>query len=155
MWTALLFNRFTLYAALAAAAAAGFYAYRGSLIQQGYDTAIQQVREAETDRLREQIRETGRLVGVVKGLQDVADKQKQSIAAFRARQRADDQRLRDQEADHQQRLTAAGTEAVRGYATHLDGHLEECRSVVAGFASEAASCAVAAHTLNDYVKERP
>lgn len=155
MWTALLFNRYTLAAAALAVAAAGFYAYRGSLIQQGYDTAMAQVREAETDRLRELLKENSRLVGVVKGLQDVADKQKQDIAAFRARQRADAQRLRDQEADHQRRLAAASAEASRRYAAHLDGHLDECRGVVADLAAEAASCSTAAHTLKGYIDARP
>lgn len=155
MWTALLFNRFTAAGLALAIAAAGFYAYRASLIQQGYDTAMAQVREAETDRLRELLRENSRLVGVVKGLQDVADKQKQDIAAFRARQRADAQRLRDQEAEHQRRLAAASAEAVRGYATHLDGNLERCRGDVERFAAEAASCSTAAWTLKGYIDARP
>lgn len=150
----LLFNRFTLYAALAAAAFAGAYAYRSSLIQMGYDQAMAQVREAETDKLRELLKENSRLVGVVQGLNDVAQKQKLDIAAFRARQRSDAQRLRDQEAEHQRRLAAASSEAVRGYATFLDGHIEECRSMVADLAGEAASCASTAKTLIDYLNLR-
>lgn len=151
----LLFNRFTLYAALAAAAFAGAYAYRSSLIQMGYDQAMAQVREAETDKLRELLKENSRLVGVVQGLNDVAQKQKSEIAAFRARHRASEQRMRDQEAEHQRRLAAASAEAVRGYAAFLDGHIEECRSMVADFAGEAASCASTAKTLIDYIKELP
>jgi len=151
----LLFNRFTLYAALVAMALAGAYAYRSSLIQMGYDQAMAQVKEAETDRLRELLRENSRLVGVVEKLNAQAEKQKQDIAAFRARQRVDSDKLRDQEANHQLRLAAASAQAVRNYATHLDGNLERCRSDVERFSSEAASCSVAAHQMNDYLKELP
>lgn len=155
MWTALLFNRFTAAGLAIALAAGAYWNHRGNLIQQGYDTAMAQVREAETDRLRELLRENSRLVLVVKGLNEIADKQKQDIAAFRARQRADAQRLRDQEADHQRRLAAASAEAVRGYAAHLDGHLDECRGMVADFAAETASCSTAAWTLKNYIDARP
>lgn len=151
----LLFNRFTLYAAIAAMAFAGAYAYRMNLIQSGYDRAMSEVREAETDRLRELLKESSRLVGVVKGLQDVADKQKQDIAGFRDRQRADRQRLRDQEADHQRALASANAEAVRRYASFADGHIEECRAVVVDFAGKAASCSAAAHALKNYLDELP
>lgn len=155
MWTALLFNRFTAAGLALAIAAAGFYAYRASLIQQGYDTAMAQVREAETDRLRELLRENSRLVGIVKGLQDVADKQKQDIAAFRARQRADAKRLRDQEADFGQRLAAASAEALRRYAQVIDSDLGRCAEDVERFAVEAAQCSVAAWTLKEYLDALP
>lgn len=150
-----LLNRFTLYAALVAMAVAGAYAYRSSLIQMGYDQAMAQVREAETDRLRELLKENSRLVGVVKGLQDEADKQKQDIAAFRARQRADAQRLRDQEVDYQRRLAAASAEALRRYAKDADSHIDDCRGVVEELASEAAACATAAWTLKKYIDALP
>lgn len=152
---ALIFNRFTLYASVVAVVAAGLYAYRSSLIQHGYDQAMAQVREAETDRLRELLKENSRLVGVVEKLHAQADKQKQDIAAFRARQRLNADRLRNQEADHQRRLAAASAEAVRGYAAHLDGNLERCRGDVERFSAEAAGCSVSAWTLKNYVDSLP
>lgn len=151
----MLFNRYTAILAALAVAAAGFYAYRSSLIQQGYDQAMAQVREAETDRLRELLKENARLVGVVKGLDDVAQKQKQDIADFRARQRADAERLRDQEIDHQRRLAAASSEALRGYAAHLDANLERCRGDIARFSAEAAGCSTSAWTLKAYLDALP
>lgn len=94
---ALLLNRYTLAAAAVAVVAAGAFWYRGELIQSGYDTAMAEVQIAQADRLREQINETSRLVGVVKGLQDDAQKQRASIDGFRDRERVAAARLRDQE----------------------------------------------------------
>lgn len=151
----LLFNRWTAYAVGAAVVVGAAYSYRTSLIQQGYDQAIAQVREAETDRLRELLKENARLVGVVKGLDDVAKKQKQDIADFRARQRVDAKRLRDQEAEHQRRLAAASAEAASRYAAHLDGNLDRCRGDVERFSAEAAECSVTAWKLKNYVDALP
>lgn len=155
MWTALLFNRFTAAGLALALLAGAYWVHRVDLIQRGYDAAMAQVREAETDRLRELLRENSRLVGVVKGLQDVAAKQKQDIAAFRARQRADAQRLLDQQADFDQRLAAASAEALRRYAQVIDSDLGRCAEDVERFAVEAAQCSVAAHTLKNYIDARP
>ena len=147
--------RLGIYAAIAAMVAAGAYAYRGSLIQRGYDQAISEVRIAENDRLRELIKEQARLVGVVKELHEQADKQKLDIAAFRERERVARQRLRDQEVDYQRRLAAASAEALRRYAQATDSHLDECRGMVEEFASEAAACATAAWTLKRYIDALP
>lgn len=155
LWAGLLFNRYTAAAMLLALLAGGYWIHRVSLIQEGYDEAMKQVQIEENDRLRELIKENTRLVGVVKGLQDVADKQKQDIAAFRDRQRADAERLRSQEAEHQRRLAAASAEAVREYASHLDGNLEGCRSDVARFSAEAASCSAETWKLKGYVDALP
>ena len=151
----LLFNRFTLYAALVAMAVAGAFAYRSSLIQMGYDQAMAQVRDAETDKLRELLKENSRLVGVVEKLNAKAKQQEQDIKAFRARQLVAADKLRAQEADYQRRLAAASAEAVRKHAKELDSHLGRCTEDVERFAVEAAQCSGAAHTLNDYIKELP
>lgn len=151
----LLFNRFTLYAAIAALAFAGAYSYKSTLIQRGYDQAMAEVQEAENDKLRELLRENSRLVGIVEKLNAKAKQQEQDIKAFRTRQRVDAQRLRDQEADHQRALAAASAEAIRNYASYLDGHIDECRGMVESLSAESAACSTTAHTLNDYLKERP
>lgn len=152
---ALLLNRYTAGAAALAVVAAGAFWYRGELIQTGYDTAMSEVREAQADRLREQINETSRLVGVVKGLQDDAQKQRESIDGFRDRERLAAQRLRDQEIDHQRRLASASAEALRIYAASIDGNLERCRADVERFAAEAARGSVAAYELKGYVDALP
>ncbi len=151
----LLLNRYTAGAAALALVAAGAFWYRGELIQTGYDRAMGKVQVAQAERLREQISETSRLVGVVKGLQDDAQKQQASIDGFRDRERLAAARLRDQEADHQRRLAAASAEAVRIYATAVDGNLERCRADVKRFAEEAARGSVAAHTLKNYLDALP
>ena len=152
---ALLLNRYALAAALVAALLAGAYWYRVELIQTGYDTAVSDMQIAQADRLREQISETSRLVGVVKGLQDDAQKQQASIDGFRDRERLAAARLRDQEADHKRRLAAASSEALRIYAASIDGNLERCRADVERFAQEAARGSVAADTLKNYVDALP
>ena len=152
---ALLFNRYALAAALVAALLSGAYWYRGELIQTGYDQAMTEVQIAQADRLREQISETSRLVGVVKGLQDDAQKQQASIDGFRDRERLAAQRLRDQEAQHRARLAAASAEALRIYAASIDGNLERCRADVERFAQEAARGSVAADTLKRYIDSLP
>lgn len=155
IWTTLLFNRWTAYAVGAAVVVGAAYSYRANLIQQGYDRAMGEVREAETDRLRELLKENARLVGVVKGLDDVAKKQKQDIADFRARQRDADQRMRDAKADFDKRLAAASAEALRRYAETVDGDLGRCTEDVERFAVEAAQCSIAAHALKAYVDALP
>jgi len=152
---ALLLNRYALAAALVATLLAGAYWYRGELIQTGYDQAMTEVQIAQADRLREQISETSRLVGVVKELQDDAQKQQASIDGFRDRERVAAQRLRDQEADYERRLAAASSEALRIYAASIDGNLERCRADVERFAQEAARGSVAADTLKNYVDALP
>lgn len=152
---ALLLNRYTAGAAALAVVAAGALWYRGELIQTGYDQAISEVREAQADRLREQINETSRLVGVVKGLQDDAQKQRESIDGFRDRERLAADKLRAQEADHQRRLASASTEALRLYAASIDGNLERCRADVERFAAEAAAGSIAAHALKQYIDAIP
>jgi len=152
---ALLLNRYTLAAAAVAVVAAGAFWYRAELIQSGYDTAMTEVQIAQADRLREQINETSRLVGVVKGLQDDAQKQRASIDGFRDRERVAAQRLRDQEADHRVRLAAASAEALRIYAASIDGNLERCRADVERFAEEAARGSIAAWTLKEYLDALP
>lgn len=76
MWTALLFNRFTAAGLALAIAAAGFYAYRASLIQQGYDTAMAQVRERDA-RASQKIRDKEL------EMQDAADKSQREYDAMR------------------------------------------------------------------------
>lgn len=152
---ALLFNKYTAYASGIAAIAGAAYWYRGELIQTGYERAMNEVQVAQAERLREQIKETSRLVGVVKGLQDDAQKQLASIESFRNRERLASERLRDQEVEHQRRLATASAEAVRIYAQAIDGNLERCRADVKRFAAEAAAGSVAAHTLKNYVDALP
>lgn len=152
---ALLLNRYTAGAAALAVVAAGAFWYRGELIQTGYERAMSEVREAQADRLREQINETSRLVGVVKELQNDAQKQRESIDGFRDRERLAVERLRAQEADHRVRLAAASAEALRRYASSIDGDLDRCRADVERFAAEAAKGSVAAHTLKAYVDALP
>lgn len=143
-------------ALMVASAAAGAYTFhRQALIQKGYDTAMGEIRENETDRLREQIQATARLVGVVKGLTDAADLQKQAIAGFRAGQRDAVQRLRDQKADFDERVTTATADALRRYAQATDGDLERARADVERYGLEAVQCSIAAHTLKGFEDARP
>ena len=143
----LLFNRYTALAALAVAAAWGAYAYRGALIQQGYDQAMAEVRAHAADTMRELVRERSRQLDIVKGLQDGYVKQAADVAAFRERERAAGQRLREQERDFEARVAAASADSLRRYAQAVDGDLGRCISDVERFAAEAASCSGAAHTL--------
>jgi len=148
MIAALLLNRYTASAALVVAVGAGAWAYRAHLIQTGYDRAVTELREQQTDRLREQMAETSRLIGVVNGLNDDLKTSQKTVASFAARQRAAaDQWVREQ-ADFERRAAAASAESLRRYAQATDGNLERCRADVARFAGEAATASAAAHALN-------
>ena len=143
----LLFNRYTALAALALAAAWGAYAYRGALIQQGYDKAMAEVQAHAADTQRELVREHARQQTIVKGLQDAYTQQTADVAEFRDRQRAAGQRLREQEREFQNRVTTASADSLRRYAQAVDGDLERCIGDVERFAAEAAKGSGAAHAL--------
>lgn len=154
-WASLLFNRFTAGALAVALAAASYSMHRQSLIQSGYDQAMKQVADRENERLREQIRETARLVALVKGLDDETEQQRQDLDAFRARERDAAERMRAAQADFDRRLATASAEAVRRYASATDGNLERCRADLARFAAEAVTGSRAAHTLKSYMDASP
>jgi hypothetical protein len=143
----LLFNRYTAMAALALAAAWGAYTYRAALIQQGYDQAMAEVRAHAADTLRELVRERSRQLDIVKGLQDAYTQQTGAVAAFRERERAAGQRLREQEREFANRLATASAASLRRYAQAADRDFEGCIGHVERFAAEAASCSGTAHTL--------
>lgn len=149
--SALIFNRVTFGLVLAGAAAWGYHNHRVGLIQQGYNTAMNEVQDREDARLREQTRETARLTGVVEGLNREHQEMRGEIDRFNSRW-ADAQRLHNaQERDFERRLAAAGAEAVRRYAQASDRNLERCRQDVARFSREAAEGSAAAWTLKGYV----
>jgi GrpB-like predicted nucleotidyltransferase (UPF0157 family) len=143
----LLFNRYTALLALVAAAAWGAYAYRGALIQQGYDKAMAEVQTAQAEITRVLARERSRQQDIVKGIQDAYVQQGADLAAFRDLLRAADDRVRDQKRDFETRLAAASTDSLRRYAQAADGDFERCIRHVERFATEAASSASAAHAL--------
>ena len=143
----LLFNRYTAMAALALAAAWGAYAYRASLIQQGYDKAMIEVQAARAELMRELIRERTRQENIIKEFQDAYLKQAAEVNAFRARLRAADQRLRDEKRDFEARIAAASAESLRRYAQASDDNLDRCIGHVERFASEATSCSGTAQAL--------
>ena len=143
----LLFNRYTAMAALAAAVAWGAYAYRAALIQQGYDKAMAEVAAHRADTLRELMRERSRQLDILKGLQDDYHDQAADVAAFRARARDAEQRLRDQDRAFEARVAAASADSLRRYATVVDRDFERCVGHVERFASEAASCSGTAQAL--------
>lgn len=134
--------------ALVLAALAGMYlAHRSQLIQQGYDTAMGEVRDAQSQRLREALRETSRLIGVVKGVQDVYARQGADLEAVRARLRAADDRVRQQKADFAHRVAAATAASLRDYAQASEDNFERSRKHVERFGLEAAGCARTAEAL--------
>ena len=143
----LLFNRYTAAAALALFLGAAAVKYRAVLIQSGYDRAMTEVSAAQADTLREFVRERARQQEILKGVQDAYTQQTADVAAFRARLRAADGRLRDQALDFERRISAASADSLRRYAAASDGNLERCIGDVERFAAEAASCASAAHAL--------
>lgn len=154
-WAGLLFNRFTAGALVVALAGATYWMHRQSLIQQGYDQAMKQVEDRQNERLREHLKETARLVALVKGLDDETVQQRQDLEAFRARERDAADRMRAAQADFERRLATASAEAVRRYAAATDGNLERCRADLARFAAEAVTGSRAAHTLKTYVDSSP
>jgi hypothetical protein len=154
-WAALIFNRFTAAAVGVALVAALYLAHRDNLIQQGYDTAMNEVKLGQADLQRELVRERSRLISIVQGLHHVQENQRQALAKFRAGQRDADQRLRDAKADFDRRVAAADAEALRRYAEAIDGDLGRCTADVERFADEAAQCSIAAHTLKGYVDALP
>jgi hypothetical protein len=143
----LLFNRYTALLTLVVAAAWGAYAYRGALIQQGYDKAMTEVAEAQADLLREFVKERTRQQNIIKEIQDAYVTQSKNVEAFRARLRAADGKLRDQKRDFETRLAAASADSLRRYAQASDDNLERCIRHVERFAVEAASCSGTAHAL--------
>ena len=143
----ILFNRYTVAAALAAALAAAGWAYRGALIQQGYDKAMAEVTAHRADMMRELVRERTRQQGIIKGLQDAYTQQTADVAAFRSRLRVADSKLRDQARDFERRIATASADSLRRYAAAADGNLERCIGDVERFATEAASCASGAYAL--------
>lgn len=143
----LLFNRYTALAALAAAAAWGAYAYRASLIQQGYDKAMAEVAAHRADTIREFMRERSRTLDILKGLQDDYREQAADVAEFRARARVAEQRMRDQNRDFEARVAAASADSLRRYAEATERNFEGCVGHVERFAAEAASCSGSATAL--------
>ena len=154
-WAGLIFNKVTLGLAIAGALAWGYTQHRQNLVQQGYDAAMRDVQDREDTRLREQVRETSRLTGVVEGLNNEAKVLEQQVGLFAGRWRNAERLYSDQESDFQRKLTDASAKAVRDYAQASDRNLERCRQDVARFAGEAAIGSVAAHTLKSYVDAGP
>lgn len=150
-----LFNRFTAAGLVLALLVGGYWVHRGNLIQQGYDTAMTEVKLAQADLARELIRERSRLITTIEGLHRDQQAQRLALNKFRSGQRAADQRLRDAQADFDRRLATASAEALRRYAEVVDGDLGRCEQHVERFADEAAQCAIAAHTLKGYVDALP
>lgn len=153
--TGLLFNKVTLGLAIAAAATYGYMQHRSTLIQTGYGAAMRDVQDREDTRLREQVRETGRLVGLVKGLNDESIALTKQADALRDGWLAAERLYADQESDVQRRIDNASASAVRRYAKAVDGNLERCRQDLARFSGEAITGSIAAHTLKKFLDERP
>lgn len=133
--------------ALASALVAGGYAYRSHLIGLGYSRAQTEFQAQQTERLREQARETSRLIGVIKEAQDAYTQSTADVASFRDRARAAERRVREQAADLDRRIATASAASVRDYAKATSANLERCTGHVERFAAEAASCSAAAHAL--------
>lgn len=154
-WVGLLFNKVTLGIAISGALAWGYYEHRKELMQAGYDAAMTEVQDREDARLREQMRETGRLIDLVERLNNEARALEARVNLFAGRWRDAERLFDDQDRDFQRQLADARTEAVREYAKASDSNLEGCRRVVARFAREAAESSGVAHTLNDYIDAGP
>jgi chromosome segregation ATPase len=133
--------------AVVAAAVAGGYVYRSSLIDLGYKKAQGEFQIAQSDRLREQIRETSRLQGVVQEKQDAYNTSLTDVETVRARLRNTDSRLRKQKAEFSSRLAAASAESIRDYAKASEDNFGRCRASVERFGFEAATCSAAARAL--------
>lgn len=151
----LIFNKVTLGLCIAAAAVYGYTQHRAGLIQDGYDSAMRDVQDREDERLREQVRETGRLVGLVQGLNNEAiDLTKQADALRRQRDHAE-RLFAAKDRDFQRDLANASANAVREYAKATDGNLTRCRQDLERFTAEAITGSIAAHTLKKFADERP
>ncbi len=155
----LLMNRYTLAAAAGAIVIAGaVWTWNGKKQewrQAGYDQAITEVEAKQADIDRELRKERSRLISFIQELEREDAKNDKLVAAFRARNAAAAQRLRDQEREFDAKLQRASAEAVREYAKAVDGNLERCRSDLDRFASEAASCSGTAWTLKNYIDTLP
>lgn len=103
--------------------------------------------EQEAQRLRESLREVSRLVTVQKETQDAYTLQRGQVLALRDRLRAADQRLRDQQAEHDARIASSGADGLRRYAQTVGADLGRCRADVERFGLEAAACSATAHAL--------
>lgn len=150
----LLFNRYTALAVLVVAVGIGAASYRSALIQQGYDKAMTEVEAHRADTLREYMRERSRQLEIVKGLQDAYTAQTADVAAFRARARAAEQRMRNQDREFETRVAAASADSLRRYAEATERNFEGCVGHVERFAAEAASCSGAAQALRGSLEAR-
>lgn len=150
-----LFTKLGIAAGLIALVAAGYAAHRSSLIELGYQRGLGEIREAQNERLRESLKETSRLLGLVKGLQDEYQASQREVDALRERLLGVDaqQRLREQEHQRDLRIASASAESLRRYAKTIDGYLGGCRADLARFGLEATKCSVAAHTLKGYIDQ--
>ena len=152
MIAALLLNRYTLSAAAGLAIAASAWAYRASIISTadaaGYSRAVAELHAAQADRLREQARETTRLIGVIQEAQQAYNTQTASVAEFRDRARTAERRVRDQSRELDARIAAASASSLRAFAQATGANLDRCRADVERFASEAANCSATAHALD-------
>lgn len=154
-WAGLIFNKVTLGLVIAGAAVWAYTEHRQSLIQQGYDSAMRDVQDREDTRLREQVRETGRLTGEVERLNNEARALQGQVDLFAGRWRDAERLFADQESDFQRKLANASAEAVRKYAQASDRNLERCRQELGRFAKEAAAGSIAAWTLKNYIDAGP
>lgn len=153
--TGLVFNKVTLGLAIAAGIAWGYTQHRQSLIQDGYNAAMRDVQDREDTRLREQVRESARLAGVVEGLNNENRQLQGQVDLFSDRWRDAERLHADAESDFQRRLATANAKAVSDYAQASDRNLERCRQDLARFSREAATGSAAAHTLKAYVDALP
>lgn len=114
--------------------------------------------EQDVERLREALREVSRLVTANQENQDAYNQERSQVLALRDRLRAAGQRLRDQQAEHDARIAAAGADGLRRYATAVGADLGRCRADIERFGLEAAACSAAAHALKanlDAVNQAP
>ena len=121
--------------------------HRNALIDSGYEKAMAEVREAESESLREQSREISRLLKVNNEAQLTWNTSTAALQRSIDRLSVHERWLRDQNAGLKRRLQESDSKAVIAYAEAVSGNYARLREDTVRFGREAAQCAATAHAL--------
>ena len=140
-------TKFLLSAVVLALLATSFAGYRSHLIDEGYNKAVAEYREAEKTLQEKHDKEVSALQLKTQELKNAHKEKSNEVNDYRIKFSAVSQRLREQQADSDRRVEEASCGSIREYANAVTRNFEEARSHVERLGLEAASCAVAAETL--------
>jgi DNA anti-recombination protein RmuC len=138
----ILFSAVTLSALVAA-----FAGYRSYLLDEGYNKAVAEYRQAEQRLVEDHNQEVAELKAQTGKLQNAHNEKSKEVNSYRSKLSAISDRLREERADTGKRVEEATCGSVREYANAVTRNFEEARDHVERLGLEAAECSATAETL--------